>query len=176
MTLSGVEVAVAEEDWRAAEQLLNARTYPPQLLEKEKLLRASIAALKAKEGKIVIEFVPGHSVIPATATLGGFFRQRFLVDTGASFVTIPSAAARQLGLRVTEANPRQIVFTAGGTFTAPEVIIPSIELEGWIVDNVRALVLDIPHQDETGLLGLNYLNRFQMDLDTENGILLLSPK
>jgi len=174
--LLGVELAIAGEDWRTAERLLNARKYPPQLLEKEKLLRASIAVQKAREGKIVIDFNPALRVIPTRALLAGVLQQKFVIDTGSSFVTIPSDTARQLGLQVTTANPQQIVFTAAGTFTAPEVVIPSIEMGGWVVENVRALVLDIPNHREMGLLGLNYLNRFQMDLDTQNGILLLSPK
>jgi hypothetical protein len=38
------------------------------------------------------------------------------------------------------------------------------------------LVLDIPNQPDWGLLGLNYLERFRMDMNTEEGVLLLEPR
>jgi predicted aspartyl protease len=56
------------------------------------------------------------------------------------------------------------------------VVLESITLEGFETVNVRALVLDIPNQPDMGLLGLNYLRRFKMDLSTEEGLLALTPK
>ena len=89
-------------------------------------------------------------------------------------VTIPSSTARELGLPIP--NPKRKVFTAGGVQYAPEVTLSSITIEGWEVRNVRALVLDIPNQPDWGLLGLNYLQRFRMDMNTEEGVLLLEPR
>ena len=43
-------------------------------------------------------------------------------------------------------------------------------------DRVKALVLDLPNQSEWGLLGMNYLRRFRMDINTDNGVLLLEPR
>jgi len=68
-----------------------------------------------------------------------------------------------------------MVATAGGLKEAWEVNLASIELGGWVVYNLKALVLDIPHHNQTGLLGLNFLEKFRMDLNTEKGILLLEP-
>jgi predicted aspartyl protease len=56
------------------------------------------------------------------------------------------------------------------------VILGSIIVEGFETHNVRALVLDLPNQPDTGLLGMNYLRRFRMDLNTDEGTLLLAPK
>jgi hypothetical protein len=36
--------------------------------------------------------------------------------------------------------------------------------------------LDLPNQSEWGLLGMNYLRRFRMDINTDNGVLLLEPR
>ena len=89
-------------------------------------------------------------------------------------VTIPRYTALELGLAIP--NPKRKVFTAGGVKYAPEVNISSITIEGWEVNNVKALVLDIPNQPGWGLLGLNYLQRFRMDMNTEEGVLLLEPR
>jgi predicted aspartyl protease len=56
------------------------------------------------------------------------------------------------------------------------VIIDEIEINGWVEYNVKALVLDMPDRPDLGLLGLNYLGRFQMDLNTDTGTLMLMPR
>jgi clan AA aspartic protease (TIGR02281 family) len=91
-------------------------------------------------------------------------------------VTIPMSTAERLGLAVDERNPQRRVFTAGGVKYAPEVNLSSITVEGWEINNVKALVLDLPDQSELGLLGLNYLRRFHMVINTERGTLLLEPR
>ena len=91
-------------------------------------------------------------------------------------VTIPRATAEYLGLAVDDRNPMRRVVTASGIRYAPEVTLYSITIDGWEVSDVRALVLDIPEQPELGLLGLNYLENFRVDLRTEEGVLLLEPR
>jgi predicted aspartyl protease len=68
------------------------------------------------------------------------------------------------------------VYTAGGVREAPEVRLPVIAIDGYEIRDVRALVLDIPEQPDLGLLGFDFLQRFRMDLNAENGVLLLEPR
>jgi predicted aspartyl protease len=56
------------------------------------------------------------------------------------------------------------------------VTLSSITLEGFETSNVKALVIDLPDRPDLGLLGLSYLSRFRMDLNTDEGVLLLAPK
>ncbi|MDZ7582783.1 MAG: TIGR02281 family clan AA aspartic protease [Deltaproteobacteria bacterium] len=174
--LLGVELALALSDWSTAERLLSMQTYPPELTNHLKALRSQIAALKGEEGKIVIRFAPGSEQIPVAAVLSGDVHQSFVVDTGASMVTIPRSTAQKLGLTSNLGAARRRVHTAGGTIEAEAVVLPSIELGGWQLDNVEALVLDLPNQPDMGLLGLNYLRRFHMDLNSERGVLTLAPR
>jgi clan AA aspartic protease (TIGR02281 family) len=174
--LFGVKLALAENDWAAAEELLSAKDYPSALREQVKSLQSQISELKGQHGKIVIRFAPGTQQIPVLASLNQGTSQTFIVDTGASITTIPSSTAADLGITITVRNPRRTVYTAGGVTYAPEVILGSIIVEGFETHNVRALVLDLPNQPDTGLLGMNYLRRFRMDLNTDEGILLLAPK
>ena len=102
--------------------------------------------------------------------------QRFVIDTGASIVTVPSSTVSQLGIDITDALPRRLFHSATGVQHAVEITIPLIELNGWVVENVNALVVDLPGQSELGLLGMNYLSNFRMDLNTEEGLLLLEPR
>ena len=174
--LLGVQLALAENNWAEAEELLAGREYPAALRDKVQNLRNQIAELKGQEGKIVINFTPGSRTIPVSALLNRDADQNFIVDTGASMVTIPRATAEYLGLAVDDRNPMRRVVTAGGIRYAPEVTLYSITIDGWEVSDVRALVLDIPDQPELGLLGLNYLENFRVDMNTEEGILLLEPR
>ena len=174
--LLGVQLALAENNWAEAEELLAGREYPAALRDKVQNLRNQIAELKGQEGKIVINFTPGSRTIPVSALLNRDANQNFIVDTGASMVTIPRATAEYLGLAVDDRNPMRRVVTAGGIRYAPEVTLYSITIDGWEVSDVRALVLDIPDQPELGLLGLNYLENFRVDMNTEEGILLLEPR
>ena len=174
--LYGVKLALAENDWATAERLLLSRNYPPALKGQVGILQSQISELKGQEGKILIRFVPGARLIPVTASLNQEFSQDFIVDTGASMVTIPFSTAADLGIIITVRNPRRTVYTASGEINAPEVVLDSITLEGFETRNVKALVLDLPNQPDVGLLGLNYLRRFRMDLSTDEGLLALTPR
>jgi clan AA aspartic protease (TIGR02281 family) len=174
--LMGVQLALAEDDWVGAEELLEMREYPSSLNDKVRNLQTQISELKAQEGKIVINFTPGTRQIQLTAVLNRSAYQKFIVDTGASLVTIPRSTAEELGLEVDARNPVRKVYTAGGVKYAPEVTLSSITVEGWEVNDLKALVLDLPNQSEWGLLGMNYLRRFRMDINTESGVLLLEPR
>jgi aspartyl protease family protein len=123
----------------------------------------------------VIQFAPGTRAIQVAATLNNSYEQQFIVDTGASTVTIPSSTAERLGLTIGN-NPRRRVTTASGIIEAPEVVLPSITVNDYEVDDVTALVIDIPNQPDLGLLGLSFLDRFRMDLNVEQGVLILEPR
>jgi clan AA aspartic protease (TIGR02281 family) len=171
-----VELALAEGNWQEAERLLYTARYPQSLLDRSRLLEARISRIKGEEGKIVIRFNPGAGEIPVRALVNGTVHQDFLIDTAASIVSISTSTVEALGINVSASLPRRQVATAGGVRVAPEVVLSSLELDGWTVNNIKALVLDIPKRPGVGLLGLNYLSRFRMELDDKNGVLLLKPR
>ena len=172
--LRGVELILLNGDWEEAERLLYMRNYPPAFQTRFQLLARRIAEMKGEEGRIVIRFPLGSSRIMVTAAVNESIYQDFLVDTGATTVTIPSSTAEALGLDVVYGQ--HTLSTAGGSVEAGAVIIDAIEIDGWVEYDVSAYVLDIPGQQGLGLLGLNYLGRFQMDLKLEEGRLQLSPR
>ena len=149
----GVQLALAENDWNEAETLLTMREYPPSLSDQVRNLQTQISEIKAQEGKIVINFAPGTRQIPLTAVLNGRTYQQFIVDTGASLVTIPRSTAEELGLDVDGQNPVRKIYTAGGVKYAPEVTLSSITVEGWEVADLKALVLDLPNSIRVGIAG-----------------------
>jgi len=172
--LFGVELALLDGDWQEAERLLYMMDYPAAYQDRVQLLALRISEMKGEEGKIVINFPSGSNRVTVDAYVNGSINQNFLVDTGATMVTITSSTAQALGLRLGPAS--HTLSTVGGTVKAAAVVLDSIEIDGWIEYDVRAFVVDIPNRPGLGLLGINYLGRFQMDLKTDQGTLLLTPR
>ncbi len=174
--LFGVEIALIQGDWEKAELLLERIDIPEALLSRASILKNGISELKGSEGKTIIRFKPGTKHIPLKAELDGKLEQKFLLDTGASFVTVPSSAIKTLKLRIDSSLPTRNVATAGGVKKAQEIVLDSIKLGNCIVHNIKVLILDIPGQPDLGLLGLNFLHLFHVEMDSEKGILTLKPK
>jgi clan AA aspartic protease (TIGR02281 family) len=94
----------------------------------------------------------------------------FLVDTGASDVSIPRWAAERLDLQ-RSGRTRQYQ-TANGIIEEPVVMLDSVDLAGARVDDVPA---SISSTMQVGLLGLSYFNHFTYHVDAAQGILTLVP-
>jgi clan AA aspartic protease (TIGR02281 family) len=170
-----VEAALLAGDTALARELLAERSYPSDLQDRVAALTARIDEAFALAEGILIPFTPGSHVIETTARLNGVLSQRFLVDTGASLTTIPSATADRLGLSSGSARHREVT-TAGGVVTAWEAALDSIVLEDEAVSDLTVLVLDIPDNPDLGLLGMNFIRHFEMDLDNQKGTLMLRPR
>jgi clan AA aspartic protease (TIGR02281 family) len=96
--------------------------------------------------------------------------------TGASMVTIPSAAAAKLGIQTDGSSPLETLVTASGVVAAHRVNLDSLQVGECTEYNIPAYVLDLPDRSGLGLLGLDYLNRFRMDLNTRSGVLTLATR
>lgn len=93
-------------------------------------------------------------------------RIRFLVDTGATLVTIPASEARRLGIDYLRGQ--QVVSqTANG-----RVIVYRVRLDSVTVGTMTLLAVDAVVHDSPGLeialLGMSFLNRTQMRREGEN--------
>ena len=174
--LFGVDIALMQGDWKKAELLFEQINIPESLLNRANIIKNKISELKGIDGKTVIRFEPGTKHIPLTAVLNSRLKQKFLLDTGASFVTVPSSTVRALKIKIGSDVPTRNVATAGGVKKAKEIVIDSIKLGNCVVNNIKILVLDIPGQPDLGLLGLNFLQLFHVEMDNEKGILILKPK
>ncbi len=82
---------------------------------------------------------------------------RFLVDTGASNVSLTLADAQRLGLDMGSLIYDRTVRMAGGDSLAASVRLASVSVDGAQVPNVEALVISrgLP----ASLLGMSYLGR-----------------
>ena len=127
--------------------------------------------------KASIPFEKQGQVVIVEATLNKKTAVKFVVDTGASYTMISSAVAKELDIN-TEQNRRTAPFqTANGIIQAPLISLESITVGGMEIRDLTAAVHDvIPDARVAGLLGLNFLTNFRMDIDTQKGMLHLEKK
>ncbi|MDH3980504.1 MAG: TIGR02281 family clan AA aspartic protease [Gammaproteobacteria bacterium] len=85
----------------------------------------------------------------------------FMVDTGASLVTLNSAQARRLGIDYRVTGVRAEVTTASGVEPAWSVMLNKVRVGELELQNVAAVVIEGP-QPGTALLGMSYLERLEI--------------
>jgi aspartyl protease family protein len=88
---------------------------------------------------------------------------RFLVDTGATFVSLPASDAARLGIDLRGAR-RGISQTANGPVTVYRTTLESVSIGGVTIYNVEASIHDSRGLD-IALLGMSFLNRTEMRRD-----------
>jgi aspartyl protease family protein len=91
---------------------------------------------------------------------------RFMVDTGATFVSLPASEARRLGIDYRRGQRGQSM-TANGPVAVYRVVLDNVTLGDITLLNVEATVHEMPGMD-MGLLGMSFLNRTEMRREGQN--------
>ena len=118
--------------------------------------------------------------ITLTANANGHFTTRgqingrsveFLVDTGATALTLSLAEARRIGLDISRSSAVRIQ-TANGEITGHHLQLSTVQIGGHTSHQVDAVV--VPSELPYVLLGNSYLSRF--DMKRENVLMTLTPR
>jgi len=99
----------------------------------------------------------GHFVVEGQINGGAV---RFLVDTGATAVSLSSADANRLGIDYRKGQAA-LMGTANGAAVAYKVRLDSVRVGDIVIGNVEAAVLE-GNQMPFALLGMSFLNRMDM--------------
>lgn len=110
----------------------------------------------------------GHFLVDAAVNGSAV---RFLVDTGASYVTLTPADAQAAGLRMADLHFTGRVATANGEIRVAPVTLREIRLDQFTMQDVAAVVLDTPL--EISLLGTSFLKRLE-GYEIRDGDLIVS--
>lgn len=92
----------------------------------------------------------------ATGEVGGH-KVRFLVDTGATAVSLTAADAWRVGIEISDRDYTHEITTARGPAKAAKVTLNSLTVDGVRVEKVEAVV--IRDGLDVSLLGMSYLGR-----------------
>ena len=91
---------------------------------------------------------------------------RFLVDTGATLVTLSASEAKRLGIDYRRGQ-QAVSQTANGRVLVYRVRLDSVTVGGMTIRDVDAVVNDAPGM-EVSLLGMSFLNRTEMRREGAN--------
>lgn len=97
---------------------------------------------------------------------------QFLVDTGASMVSMSSAIANRLGISYKKGKVIR-VSTAQGVTRAYQIVLPRVEVGTIRVNNVATVIIEGEHPLDI-LLGNSFLG--QTDLSVQSGVMVLRSK
>jgi len=147
---------------RAVVSLDPDRTAPPmradQVLQTVTPASADASIRKSADGHYWAEgLVEGKAV-------------RFLVDTGATAVSLTLDDARRLGMNPADLNYAYEVITADGKARAAMVKLASVSIAGARVENVDALIIE--KGLSSSLLGMSYLGRLRAFEATQSALIL----
>jgi len=109
----------------------------------------------------------GHFVVDGQINGGSM---RFLVDTGATTVSLSSADATRLGIDYRKGQP-SLMGTANGNAMAYKVTLSSVRVGDIVVNNIEAAVLE-GNQMPFALLGMTFLNRMEMKREGQTMVLI----
>ena len=131
----------------------------------------------ATAAKASIPFEKRGQVVVVEVMLNKSVPVRLVVDTGATYTMISAATAKELNIDAQRAQRTMPFQTANGVIQAPLANLESVIVGGMEIKNLTAAIHDaVPSAQVAGLLGLNFLSNFRLDIDTEKGILHLEKK
>jgi aspartyl protease family protein len=96
---------------------------------------------------------------------------RFMVDTGASFVTLTPDDARAAGLGSADLHFTTSVATANGQIRVAPVKLRELRLNQLVMEDVEAVVVDSPMN--VSLLGMSFLKRLD-GYEMHDGAMIMS--
>lgn len=131
----------------------------------------SSAGIDAASGVYRIPVQKTGSSMQVNVRINDLVTAAFVIDTGASDVSLPEWVANELALDL-EGARTGLYSTANGTVQQALVMLESVELAGARVENVPA---HVNKSMSVGLLGLSFFNHFQYDIDPASGVVTLRP-
>ena len=130
-------------------------------------MQSTIIHFDPKASVIVIEYVLINKNVKVHSKL--------VLDTGATYTMISWEMAEKLGLSAARTTEKITFFSASGEIQSPLVKIEKIELGGIVVKDVKAVIHTLPEGSKVdGLIGLNFLRNFEVNLDFKKGVITLS--
>ncbi len=139
-------------------------------------LKDFVPDTKDTSSKAVVSYKRQNAVIIIQVTINDKLKSPFAVDTGASYTIISSEIAEALNLMPNPEIPPIVLQTANGRIQAPLVNLNSVAVGNLTTHNVAAAIHDLHDSSNiSGLLGLNFLNRFKVTVDSTHNQLTLEP-
>jgi len=108
---------------------------------------------------------------------GNSFRDiEVALDTGATTTSIPIYVASALGYSISNPKDRREVVTGSGIEEVPIIEIKALTAIGQTIENIEVMCHDLPPDAYVeGVLGLNFLMNFDVNISFSTGTIELRP-
>ena len=123
---------------------------------------------------VAVAITPSNAGAIVTVKVNDRVSGRFLVDTGASWVTVTESFAQRLQLDLTTLPEMEFSMADGRKTKGHTVVFQSVAVGEARAVNVEAAVLSgRPGEQVDGLLGMSFLRHFAVSLNGSSGKLIL---
>ena len=126
-------------------------------------------------------FDPSRPLITLRLTVGGINTDTFrnlivALDTGATTTVIPTEIALTLGYDLSNPKGQIGLLTASGAASAKVITVRKLTAIGETVEDIEVLCHNLPGNSAIkGLLGLNFLKHFNVNISFSTGTIELHP-
>ena len=163
------ELAKNPEVTKALETL-SSSTKSKQKLGPSAKIREAMKLLEKAEGSVQSDIIELHregGVDHVYATLGKVYT-KMVFDTGASLTTVSAKLAARIGFKPKAGDPPVRLTTADGTVVeAKRMVIPSVRLGKFTIQNVECAVMPAEKGDVDPLLGQSFFKHFKVEYSAE---------
>ena len=128
-----------------------------------------------------ISFDSSRSLIVLSLEVGGIHMTSVQtlsvgLDTGASITSIPSQVATDLGYDLSNPKQEVSILTSSRAITSKIITVRNLTAIGETVENIDVLCHDLPEDSIVeGLLGLNFLQHFDVNISFSTGTIEMHP-
>jgi hypothetical protein len=130
---------------------------------------------KPASGEATIRFTPGQRIM-VDVRVNGNADAKLLLDTGSDKTLISPRALQAAGVRITGPTTTAEVAGATGRGQMQFVDVDSLEIGEARVGRMSVGSQDLPVEGGDGVLGRDFLDQFNMNIDAGKGVVTLSPK
>src|SRR5918996_2486621 len=121
---------------------------------------------------IPVKMMGGHAIVPVT--FNNSITANLMVDTGAGRTMVSDRIARDLRLYATRSGTG---YGIGGQVTVSIARVESVKVGEVEIKNMSISIHDFsPDPRYEGLLGTDFLGRFQLSLDSAKQVMVLTPR
>jgi Aspartyl protease/Domain of unknown function (DUF4124) len=130
---------------------------------------------KPASGETAIRFIPGQRIM-VDVRINGNAEAKLLLDTGSDKTIISPRALQAAGVRI--AGPTTTAEVAGATGSAPMqfVFVDGLEVGEARVGRMSVGAQNLPIEGADGVLGRDFLDQFNVGIDSGKGVVTLTPK
>jgi hypothetical protein len=131
--------------------------------------------LPGPSGTTTIRYTPGERIM-VDARVNGTHSVRLLLDTGADKTLIAPRALVAAGVSLARAGVKGSIVGVTGKADVQGVRIESLEVGEARVGPLVVVSYDMNQAGSDGLLGRDFLERFNVAIDSARGVVTVSPK